>query len=492
MSEDGAGSGGGCSTECPNGTARWSPSTACRFEVRRGEFFGLLGPNGAGKTTLVEIVEGMRAADAGRVTVLGASPWPRDGALLRRIGVQTQSSAFFTRLTAAEHLETVAALYGLDRAAGRPQPGAGRAGREGRRPGRRPVRRPAAAAGDRDRAGARAGADLPRRADRRAGHRGPPRALGRAAQPEAAGPDGLLHHPPHGRGAGAVRPGGHPRPRPAGRAGHPGQPDPVAAGADAAQRAGRPGAGGGRRRCWTGWTGPGRTAARWCWRPARPAGCSPRWTRSADLDAVRTRSATLEDAYLALTGTRRRGMTGLSERAGPAGAVRLPGADRANYRAYVRDRTTLFFTFAFPLFFLGIFGLIFRGQTVEPDGLPYINYIAPGVLSWGVGNAARLRGRLHAGAVAPRRHPAADLADADPDPVGGRRPVLGRARRRAGAGGALRRGRAAAGLRAAARPRPGRWRCRCWSPGSPPSSPSAWWSARSATPRRRSARSATS
>ncbi|MEC3997828.1 ABC transporter ATP-binding protein [Actinacidiphila sp. DG2A-62] len=87
--------------------------------VGRGEFFGVLGPNGAGKTTLVEIVEGMRRADAGTVTVLGASPWPRNIALLRRIGVQTQTSAFFTRLTAAEHLETVAALHGLDREAAR-------------------------------------------------------------------------------------------------------------------------------------------------------------------------------------------------------------------------------------------------------------------------------------------------------------------------------------------------------------------------------------
>ncbi|MCZ4124575.1 ABC transporter permease [Streptomyces sp. H39-S7] len=61
---------------------------------------------------------------------------------------------------------------------------------------------------------------------------------------------------------------------------------------------------------------------------------------------------------------------------------------RANYRAYVRDRTTVFFTFAFPLLFLVVFGLIFKGQTVEDGGPPYINYIAPGVLSWGVGNAA--------------------------------------------------------------------------------------------------------
>lgn len=85
--------------------------------VGHGEFFGILGPNGAGKTTLVEIVEGMREADAGTVEVLGRSPWPRSTALLRRIGVQTQTSAFFTRLTAVEHLETVAALHGLERSA---------------------------------------------------------------------------------------------------------------------------------------------------------------------------------------------------------------------------------------------------------------------------------------------------------------------------------------------------------------------------------------
>ncbi len=83
------------------------------FTVAEGEFFGILGPNGAGKTTLVEIVEGMRQADGGTVRVFGESPWPRNTALLRRIGVQTQTSAFFTRLTAREHLETVAVLQGL-------------------------------------------------------------------------------------------------------------------------------------------------------------------------------------------------------------------------------------------------------------------------------------------------------------------------------------------------------------------------------------------
>jgi ABC-2 type transport system permease protein len=60
---------------------------------------------------------------------------------------------------------------------------------------------------------------------------------------------------------------------------------------------------------------------------------------------------------------------------------------RAAYLASVRDRTTVFFTFAFPLVFLVVFGLLFRGQSVD-GGLAYINYVAPGVLSWGVGNAA--------------------------------------------------------------------------------------------------------
>ncbi|MEV6316295.1 ABC transporter ATP-binding protein [Streptomyces sp. NPDC051776] len=85
------------------------------LSVQRGEFFGLLGPNGAGKTTLVEIMEGLRQADSGTISVLGHRPWPRDVRLLPRLGVQTQASAFFVRLTAREHLQTVAALYGARR-----------------------------------------------------------------------------------------------------------------------------------------------------------------------------------------------------------------------------------------------------------------------------------------------------------------------------------------------------------------------------------------
>jgi ABC-2 type transport system ATP-binding protein len=81
--------------------------------VEEGEFFGILGPNGAGKTTTLEIIEGLRRADGGEVSVFGRSPWPRDPGLLPRIGVQLQATAFFERLTAREQLRTFGSLYGV-------------------------------------------------------------------------------------------------------------------------------------------------------------------------------------------------------------------------------------------------------------------------------------------------------------------------------------------------------------------------------------------
>lgn len=86
------------------------------FEVDQGEFFGILGPNGAGKTTTLEIIEGLRKPDSGEVRLLGMAPWPRNAALLPRIGVQLQASSFLERLTAREQIRTWASLYGVGNA----------------------------------------------------------------------------------------------------------------------------------------------------------------------------------------------------------------------------------------------------------------------------------------------------------------------------------------------------------------------------------------
>lgn len=82
------------------------------LSVPQGAFFGILGPNGAGKTTLLELVEGIRQPDAGTAKIAGLPVWPRNTALLPRIGVQFQATAFFPKLTAREQIRTFADLYG--------------------------------------------------------------------------------------------------------------------------------------------------------------------------------------------------------------------------------------------------------------------------------------------------------------------------------------------------------------------------------------------
>lgn len=81
-----------------------------------GQIIGLLGPNGAGKTTFVEILEGLRPATSGSVSVLGLDPSKAPGALRARLGVQLQSTAFMQDLTVVETLKLYGALYPRTRA----------------------------------------------------------------------------------------------------------------------------------------------------------------------------------------------------------------------------------------------------------------------------------------------------------------------------------------------------------------------------------------
>ena len=76
-----------------------------------GQIIGLLGPNGAGKTTFVEILEGLRPATSGTVSVLGLNPAQAPAALRARLGVQLQTTAFMPDLTVLETLRLYGALY---------------------------------------------------------------------------------------------------------------------------------------------------------------------------------------------------------------------------------------------------------------------------------------------------------------------------------------------------------------------------------------------
>jgi ABC-2 type transport system ATP-binding protein len=81
------------------------------FKVQEGEIFGFLGPNGAGKTTTIEIIEGYKAADSGRATVLGLDPRRDRYELRERIGLTLQETALYPDLKVGELLRLFASYY---------------------------------------------------------------------------------------------------------------------------------------------------------------------------------------------------------------------------------------------------------------------------------------------------------------------------------------------------------------------------------------------
>lgn len=81
------------------------------LQILTGEIVAILGPNGAGKTTTVEILEGYRRADGGKVRVLGEDP-ARAGARWRaRRGIVLQSCQDLGELTVAEVVHHFARYY---------------------------------------------------------------------------------------------------------------------------------------------------------------------------------------------------------------------------------------------------------------------------------------------------------------------------------------------------------------------------------------------
>ncbi|MEV4564949.1 ABC transporter ATP-binding protein [Nonomuraea sp. NPDC049419] len=81
------------------------------FEVAEGEIFGILGPNGAGKTTTVECVAGLRQRDGGTVRVAGLDPATDRDELRHVIGMQLQSAALPEKIKVREALDLYASFY---------------------------------------------------------------------------------------------------------------------------------------------------------------------------------------------------------------------------------------------------------------------------------------------------------------------------------------------------------------------------------------------
>jgi ABC-2 type transport system ATP-binding protein len=84
------------------------------FEVRRGEIFAFLGPNGAGKTTTIKMLTTLLLPTSGTMNVNGFDPVKHQNDVRRSFGIVFQDPSLDDELTAYDNMEFHAVLYGVD------------------------------------------------------------------------------------------------------------------------------------------------------------------------------------------------------------------------------------------------------------------------------------------------------------------------------------------------------------------------------------------
>jgi ABC-2 type transport system ATP-binding protein len=81
------------------------------FKIKQGSIFTLLGPNGAGKTTTLEIIEGLRTPDSGKITIFGKIVDRIGREEKELIGVSLQETNLISHLTVRETLSMFRSFY---------------------------------------------------------------------------------------------------------------------------------------------------------------------------------------------------------------------------------------------------------------------------------------------------------------------------------------------------------------------------------------------
>ena len=100
-----------------NLTKRYGSFTAVDgidLQVPSGELFGFLGPNGAGKTTTLRMIAGILKPTSGIVEIGGDDLERKPRKAKTRMGFIPDRPFVYDKLTGAEFLRFVAALYGQD------------------------------------------------------------------------------------------------------------------------------------------------------------------------------------------------------------------------------------------------------------------------------------------------------------------------------------------------------------------------------------------
>jgi len=87
------------------------------FEVQAGEIFAFLGPNGAGKTTTIKMLTTLLAPTGGRMRIDGIDPVEQPHDVRRRFGIVFQDPSLDGDLTAYENMDLHGVLYHVPRRA---------------------------------------------------------------------------------------------------------------------------------------------------------------------------------------------------------------------------------------------------------------------------------------------------------------------------------------------------------------------------------------
>ncbi len=98
-------------------TKRYGSFTAVdniTLDIPSGMLYGLLGPNGAGKTTTMRMIAGILQPTAGTITIGGDDVTRDPMAAKARLGFIPDRPYVYDKLTGAEFLRFVAALYGQE------------------------------------------------------------------------------------------------------------------------------------------------------------------------------------------------------------------------------------------------------------------------------------------------------------------------------------------------------------------------------------------
>jgi ABC-2 type transport system ATP-binding protein len=84
------------------------------LEIPAGQLFGFLGPNGAGKTTTLRMIAGILQPTAGTIEIAGDDVQRKPMEAKARLGFIPDRPYVYDKLTGAEFLRFVAALYGQE------------------------------------------------------------------------------------------------------------------------------------------------------------------------------------------------------------------------------------------------------------------------------------------------------------------------------------------------------------------------------------------